>query len=504
MSDGLRSAAAAANSDLEHECKAYCDHINQALVDYPELSLQKEPLDSASLFARLRDGVIIGYLLHHFFPGSIQLDALARSLDLGQMNQPQSRATFQVNQNLNLIIERAKSIKQLVVVNIGALDILEMRKDLVLGLLWQLFRGHLLSRINLASHPELIRLLQASETLADLVALRPETLLLRWVNFHLERAGSDRRLSGFGRELKDSECFAILMRSIAPKLVAAETVEAIQAEAADGAGLLRRAEMLLELAESLGCRQWVCAQDIVEAHPRLNLAFAATLFNHHVGIHLPSEEDARALLSETEMLQRELASTRAELCQRVLTDEQVIQCAQQELVRALEQQQADRERHEQELEGLRSELDHYKEELQAEFEQSLQSNMEQERKLAAERIEEASRQVRDARKGLMRLAGFLHNELGREAVRESKLDGVLVQMDDDMDTETLSRLVGDLCLLLGKQLRDLRRGNEELRSTIAHKEHVNEVFGAKIKEYTENLITAKKTGLHRVLSFGRK
>ena len=65
-------------------------------------------------------------------------------------------------------------------VNFGANDIRDMKVDLILGLVWQIVRGHLMRHINLASHPELIRLLNDKESLKELVGLKSEAILLRW------------------------------------------------------------------------------------------------------------------------------------------------------------------------------------------------------------------------------------------------------------------------------------------------------------------------------------
>ena len=78
---------------------------------------------------------------------------------------------------------------------------------LVLGLVWQLIRMHLFRQINInevtvmmisiriiriafsTQVPGLVSLLQEGETLADLMKLGPEEILLRWVNYQLEKVG---------------------------------------------------------------------------------------------------------------------------------------------------------------------------------------------------------------------------------------------------------------------------------------------------------------------------
>jgi len=45
-------------------------------------------------------------------------------------------------------------------------------------------------------------LLEEGETIEDLLKLSPEELLLRWVNYHLRKSGSDRRITNFGGDVK--------------------------------------------------------------------------------------------------------------------------------------------------------------------------------------------------------------------------------------------------------------------------------------------------------------
>jgi hypothetical protein len=60
----------------------------------------------------------------------------------------------------------------------------------------------LLSKINLKNHPELYRLLEPGETIEDLLKLPAEQILLRWVNYQLRAAGSNRRISNFSNDIK--------------------------------------------------------------------------------------------------------------------------------------------------------------------------------------------------------------------------------------------------------------------------------------------------------------
>ena len=73
---------------------------------------------------------------------------------------------------------------------------------MVLGLMWQVVKIVVLCNIHLKEHPELIRLLNPGEQLADLLKLSPEQLLLRWFNYHLKAAGYEKKLLTFLKILK--------------------------------------------------------------------------------------------------------------------------------------------------------------------------------------------------------------------------------------------------------------------------------------------------------------
>lgn len=53
----------------------------------------------------------------------------------------------------------------------------------------------------------------------------------------------------------------------------------------------KRAELMLEQADRLGCRQFVTATDVVRGNPKLNLAFVANLFNKYPALKKPENQD---------------------------------------------------------------------------------------------------------------------------------------------------------------------------------------------------------------------
>jgi plastin-1 len=48
---------------------------------------------------------------------------------------------------------------------------------------------YMTQKIDLKHCPEIMRLAEEGEELKDLVKLAPETILIRWINYHLKKAG---------------------------------------------------------------------------------------------------------------------------------------------------------------------------------------------------------------------------------------------------------------------------------------------------------------------------
>lgn len=138
-------------------------------------------------------------------PGTID----ERTLNRGKLS------IYQIHENLTLALNSAASIG-CNIVNIGPEDLQAGKPHLVLGLLWQIIRIGLLSDINLHEHPGLAALLNEGETLEEFMKLSPEQILIRWVNFHLERSGCHRRVSNFQGDIKDSIPYIYLIKQIAP------------------------------------------------------------------------------------------------------------------------------------------------------------------------------------------------------------------------------------------------------------------------------------------------
>lgn len=131
-------------------------------------------------------------------------------VDLRALNTKKPLNIFKKKENLNLAISASKAAGA-VVVGMFPEIFLEQIKYMELGIIWQLLKIWILSQINLKDCPYLVRLLHEGEELADLLKLSPDELLIRWFNYHLEQAGSERRIKNLSEDVKDGECYAILL-----------------------------------------------------------------------------------------------------------------------------------------------------------------------------------------------------------------------------------------------------------------------------------------------------
>jgi len=137
-------------------------------------------------------------------------------------------------------------------------------------------------KINLVDHPELYRLLEEGETLETFRKQPPELILLRWFNYHLQRANHPRRVTNFSEDVKDAINYTVLLHQIAPQHCDLAGLDEQDVE--------RRASMVLDNSVKLGCQRFIFPRDIVSGNHKLNLSFTAALFNACPGLEPPPQE----------------------------------------------------------------------------------------------------------------------------------------------------------------------------------------------------------------------
>lgn len=275
-------AGGAHHSFSEEEKHAFSTHINQCLGE--DGMMQRHlPLDpnSDDLFAKCHDGLLFCKLINL---------AVSQTVDERALNKKDKLSVYQKIENLNLALNAAKAIG-CQIVNIGAQDMIEGRPILILGLLWQIIKIQLLSQISLKEHPELVLLLEAGEDLPAFMKLPPEEILMRWVNYHLTKANSSRRMTNFTNDIKDCEIYSILTHQL----------DASRCPAATQGDARVKAAQVIKNAEALGARVFIQPRDITDGNKKLNISFVATLFNAFPGLYMTDTEKAEFDLSDLEI-----------------------------------------------------------------------------------------------------------------------------------------------------------------------------------------------------------
>lgn len=160
------------------------------------------------------DPVDIYYLFSLYFSKVIN-HSCPDTIDERAINK-KNLTLYRKLENLTLALTSSQAIG-CNVVNVDAHSLLKGTRHLVLGLVWQIIRIGLFNQITLEHCPGLTALLSEDEKIEDLMKLSPEAILLRWVNYHLERAGTARRVTNFQSDITDSEVYTYLIKQIAPQ-----------------------------------------------------------------------------------------------------------------------------------------------------------------------------------------------------------------------------------------------------------------------------------------------
>jgi len=284
-----KSAHGAVHSFSQEERRSFADYINQLLANEPDLKdvLPLNPKND-DLFRVVSQGLLLIKLINA---------TKANVINEKKVIKKKNPNTFEVTANLSLAIDGCKEIG-CNVVNIGPEDLQRGTPHLILGLIWQVVKIGLLSRVNLDSHPELVAMLDPNEDLRTFINVAPEVNLLRWFNFHLKRQGHPRQVRNFGGDIKDAENYLVLLNSIAPNVVPRNAYKEPNPR--------KRAELVCNYAAQLDCLKFVTPDDINAGNEKLNLAFTAYMFNKLPGLEVMNDDAAqKRALEEAERLMKQ-------------------------------------------------------------------------------------------------------------------------------------------------------------------------------------------------------
>ncbi|XP_042357311.1 plastin-1 [Plectropomus leopardus] len=280
--DGIRSFGGTSGNSSEGTQHSYSDEEKVAFVNWINKALAKDPdcqhllpmnPSDDSLFTSVRDGILLCKMINLSQPDTID----ERVINTKKL------ATFKMTENLVLALNSASAIG-CTVVSIDAHDLMAGKPHLVLGLLWQIIKVGLFADIEISRNEDLIGLLSEKENLDHLMSLSPEELLLRWVNHHLRNAGTS-TIRNFSEDIKDSRAYFHLLDQITQQGERDYKMTVnIDMSGLEERNLDRRAELMLQQAARIDCRQFVSPHDVTSGNSKLNLAFVANLYNMHPGV----------------------------------------------------------------------------------------------------------------------------------------------------------------------------------------------------------------------------
>lgn len=152
--------------------------------------------------------------------------------------------------------------------------------------LWQIVRLISTKKLELKNVPEIIRLAENDEQMEDLLKLKPENILIRWINFHLKAAGQDMRVTNLGSDIKDSKALLYVMNQLDSSKCSLEGLS-------DEDDLSRAEKMILN-SQALGVPDVAGARDIIKGNSKVNTVFVAELFNTKHGLEELTKEEFEA------------------------------------------------------------------------------------------------------------------------------------------------------------------------------------------------------------------
>ncbi|EGG19919.1 calponin domain-containing protein [Cavenderia fasciculata] len=473
----------------EEEKVAYSKFISERLSDKIVELKNYIPIDPTSdqLFTNCNDGVLLNKLMESLFPSQVELKGLVIKI---KMNP------FEKVQNQNIVIKNATKVG-CIIVNIGAEDLVNATPYLVLGIIWQIIKSGLLSQVNQNAN-EILEILFDEEEQTDhtdgendqKVELHAkeehsaEQILIRWVNYHLEKAGIERRISNFSEDIQDSIVYSHLFSQLVPT----DFQDLVQ-RAQNEPNLFVRAELITSACEKIGVKCFLTPSDIALGHPKLNLALVASLFNSEAAItnlrkeredkQRSEQERAEKERLERERLERE--KDEAERVERERMERERLDREHEEMLR-VEREIAERER----VERERIEREHEEAE-RAEHERLERERLEREHE-EAERAEreriDRERLERELAEREMAERERLENQ--KEYRIATRIQKIVVDNPDMTPTENV-KLVGDIQELkrnIVGELRNTRHLQSELSKITKSIDRVleNKNEGKKLKK----------------------
>lgn len=495
INSSLRKMSDTQSRSMKRDCEIFTNYINKTLSNVPSLKEylpipSSDDIENHPLFDKIRDGVILAHLIQQVQPSSIQISRMVINLDLDQMDQMHSKVTFQVNANLNMVIAAAKSIPELVVVNLGAEDFLNKKKDLILGILWQLINCKLSSKLSLLAHPELVLLVKDGESLASLASMKAEKILLRWLNYHLK----GENITNFGDDI-NVNLYLKLIRKIAP-LLPNEDVKLIESSLLLGddnkENEREKMNLLIKLSNYLNCNDGYFSehQGGELSCSKINYAFLCTLFNNHIGLKIPTQKEFDLLSEEISLMQDKMSNLKIETNNSILEKEKKENEMKEEVEKLYERiSELQREKviiQEEVIERMKKENQQSMERIKEEIGEELDI-MEKERELYNIQKEKIEQSLRSE---ILSIISSMAENLSIEELEEGNLLDIKKLDSSTNDSHSLLRTMSLLSNALLEKMKEERSISANLRISLEERDRLNQLMSERVKKCNGKILSA--------------
>lgn len=247
-----------------------------------------DPDKPQDLFDTFYDGILGLHLLN-----VLEKDRI----DMRTVNHGANLNVFQVRSNLQQFLSGCTGLIRLV--NVDGQDFLDKNPTLILATLWQLVAKIALFNINIKDCNEIYKLLEEGEELNDLLKMKPEEILKRWMNFHLTKAGQP-KIANLGKDLQDSKKIIYVLNQLDTQQCSLAGLE----EADD----VKRAQIAIDDSFKIGCQDVVGAADVCKGNEKVNVILVAEMFNARHGLgDLDEPIDLAGLIEDGEGSREERA-----------------------------------------------------------------------------------------------------------------------------------------------------------------------------------------------------
>ncbi|KAL1202990.1 Fimbrin-1 [Cardamine amara subsp. amara] len=226
-----------------------------------------------NVFEDVRNGWILLEVLDKVSPGSVNWK---------HASKPPIKMPFRKVENCNQVIKIGKQLN-FSLVNVAGNDIVQGNKKLILGLLWQLMRFHML---------QLLKSLRSRTRGKEMT----DADILSWANRKVRTMGRKSQIESFKEKILSSGLFFLdLLWAVEPRVVNWNLVTKGET---DGEKRLN-ATYIVSVARKLGCSVFLLPEDIVEVNQKMILILTASIMYWSLQRHTSESSDSSSTQSTT-------------------------------------------------------------------------------------------------------------------------------------------------------------------------------------------------------------